>query len=474
MTKLLRILFVMLFAAVWTVGGAQTVETIWEEDWTGGKNNQVPSEFNSIYSSENADVHIVTGNTAGGVAPELVVAQGGVFSVNVSDLKGCTNFTLTFNTNRGNAITIKANDEVVKYTCNGKNATATFSVDASTTSLKLSFNYDANGMRLDNFKLTGTKVVPTSVSFGDFDASKTYFFVDGELGDFVAPAAVCTTEGAKGSMEYSTSKPNMVTIDKSTGSFTFSNNVYGYAYIYAQWIGSDGYANSEKVQYQVSNRKTLVFNESDAENLNDVNNYGLANVTLNRALYADGWNTLCVPFNINANNIAAQFGEGTKLMELDSEEGNVLKFKEATAVKAGCPYLIKPAKDGTAYELKGVAVDGTAPTEVGNTVKFKGLYHEADITADGNVAGIASGNKVVTVKAGGSTKAFRAYFVLPASHNAASYVLDLGGNATAIGKIYNGSENASSPIYNLQGQRMDGSRLPSGIYVQNGRKFVVK
>ncbi len=34
--------------------------------------------------------------------------------------------------------------------------------------------------------------------------------------------------------------------------------------------------------------------------------------------------------------------------------------------------------------------------------------------------------------------------------------------------------SASDAIYNLQGARMNGNNLPAGIYVKNGKKFVVK
>jgi hypothetical protein len=32
----------------------------------------------------------------------------------------------------------------------------------------------------------------------------------------------------------------------------------------------------------------------------------------------------------------------------------------------------------------------------------------------------------------------------------------------------------NGPIYNLMGQKMNTNNLPAGIYIQNGRKFIVK
>lgn len=50
MTKHLRFLFVMLLAMIWSAGWAQT--TIWSEDWSGVKQQQTPSAYNSYLFSK--------------------------------------------------------------------------------------------------------------------------------------------------------------------------------------------------------------------------------------------------------------------------------------------------------------------------------------------------------------------------------------------------------------------------------------
>jgi hypothetical protein len=67
-----------------------------------------------------------------------------------------------------------------------------------------------------------------------------------------------------------------------------------------------------------------------------------------RTLYKDGlWNTLCLPFNMTAQQVSEQLAP-TRLMTLGSEslqdETLTLNFTDATEIQAGKPYLIRWAK----------------------------------------------------------------------------------------------------------------------------------
>ena len=84
----------------------------------------------------------------------------------------------------------------------------------------------------------------------------------------------------------------------------------------------------------------LTFNESDISNtfkaLNGVN------LTINRPMKSDKWNTFCVPFALTSEQIDATFGKDTEVRKYVGANGNVLTFAEAKAIEAGTPYLIKP------------------------------------------------------------------------------------------------------------------------------------
>ncbi len=65
--------------------------------------------------------------------------------------------------------------------------------------------------------------------------------------------------------------------------------------------------------------------------------------------------------------------------------------------------------------------------------------------------------------------AFKAY--LPVASEAAVLKINFGGNTTAIESVVNGLD-VNAPIYDLSGRRVNAA--VKGIYIQNGKKFIVK
>lgn len=216
------------------------------------------------------------------------------------------------------------------------------------------------------------------------------------------------------------------------------------------------------------------------ESANDLKTLDNTYVKLNRTLVANKWNTLCVPFAINEEEIKANFGEGTLVEKFEAVNGNTVNFADATSIEPGVPYLIKPTVAGTTYTFNGKDVIADAPKVEGNAdVTFKGIYSPTDITNKGTVkaAGVTEGGKVLFVNAGSKTKAFRCFFTISdnASITPAMLKVSIKGVETAINSIVMGNSNATdNAVYNLQGQRVNGNSLTKGIYIKNGKKFAVK
>ena len=258
----------------------------------------------------------------------------------------------------------------------------------------------------------------------------------------------------------------------------------------AVWTGSEKSVNFQtnsgtttptvstfRVYVEYPNVKTFEYNEKEANNIEAWEN---SDITLNRTLVADKWNTLCVPFAISEEEIKANFGEGTLVEKLDAVNGNTVNFADATSIEAGVPYLIKPTVAGTTYTFNGKDVSADAPKTEGNTdVTFQGIYSPTDITNGGTVkaAGVTEDGKVLFVNADSQTKAFRCFFTLNdnATISPAMLKISIKGVETAINSIVMGNNNAAdNAIYNLQGQRVNGNSLTKGIYIKNGKKFAVK
>lgn len=270
----------------------------------------------------------------------------------------------------------------------------------------------------------------------------------------------------------------------SEGTFDKQSNI-------ACWLGSAKEVSFNNTQTQINyadvtnirvyveypNVKTFEYNENEANNIEVWEN---SDITLNRTLVADKWNTLCVPFAISEEEIKANFGEGTLVEKLDAVNGNTVNFADATSIEAGVPYLIKPTVAGTTYTFNGKDVIADAPKTEGNAdVTFQGIYSLTDITNGGTVkaAGVTEDGKVLFVNADSKTKAFRCFFTLNdnATISPAMLKISIKGVETAINSIVMGNSNAAdNAIYNLQGQRVNGNSLTKGIYIKNGKKFAVK
>ena len=223
----------------------------------------------------------------------------------------------------------------------------------------------------------------------------------------------------------------------------------------------------------------------DEEDVNVIEDYDNANVTLKRTFYHDNaWNTLCLPFDVDANKVATAFA-GAEIREIDPYKctANTIQFVPATEIKAGVPYIIKwneNVAEAKPFEetFEGVMlVAEPKPVTINkNDIKFTGFYNKT--TADNlgeSVAAIGAENKLFKVTSG-EMKGFRAAFVLKSNTPASVIKLVIDGTATGIEDLVIDGVKANGRVYNLNGQYVGNSLngLQPGLYIQNGKKIVVK
>lgn len=222
----------------------------------------------------------------------------------------------------------------------------------------------------------------------------------------------------------------------------------------------------------------------DEEDVNVIEDYDNANVTLKRTFYHDNaWNTLCLPFDVDANKVATAFA-GAEIREIDLSQckDNTIQFVPATEIKAGVPYIIKwneNVADAQTFEktFEGVTlVAEPKPVKVNNDISFTGFYNKTTADKLGeSVAAIGAENKLFKV-ASGEMKGFRAAFVLNSNAQPSAIKLVIDGTATGIEDLVIDSAKANGRVYNLNGQYVGNSLngLQPGLYIQNGKKIVVK
>lgn len=203
-------------------------------------------------------------------------------------------------------------------------------------------------------------------------------------------------------------------------------------------------------------------------------------VQLKRSLTPAQWNTFCVPFTISADMIAEKFGAGTLVYTFGSMNGNVMNFKASTTIEAGKPYIVKPTKTVVNPTFTGVNIEASAPVKSGADGFFmQGTYGaKTDLTTDGTNLFLGEGNKFY--KPSGTTtakmKGMRAFFIVPQGTNLAALRANIDGATTAIDELTTVVEQPTdNRIYNLQGQFVGTSfEGLHGVYVQNGKKVLVK
>lgn len=203
-------------------------------------------------------------------------------------------------------------------------------------------------------------------------------------------------------------------------------------------------------------------------------------VQLKRSLSPEHWNSFCVPFAISEEVIAEKFGAGTQICTFGSMNGNVMNFAHSTTIEAGMPYIVKPTKEVVDPSFTGVNIEATAAKKVGADGYFmQGIYSaKTDLTTDGTNLFLGEGNKFYK-PAGATTakmKGMRAFFIVPQGTNFAALRANIDGATTAIDELTTVVEQPTdNRIYNLQGQFVSTSfEGLHGVYVQNGKKVLVK
>ncbi len=245
--------------------------------------------------------------------------------------------------------------------------------------------------------------------------------------------------------------------------------------------------------YDATDNSTTIRNASGAT----------ADVTLSgRTLYKDNsWNTLCLPFDMTAEQVTAQLApEGLKTFSgssFDSSSGTLtLDFADATSISAGTPYIIKWANGSDLVNptFRGVTLSNATATVPTTYADFVGTYCPVNIYTDEktNLYLGKENTLYYPTEAGFNVNAFHAYFHLkngltagdPVTGSVKAFVLNVDGeNHTGIiDAPSSAGDHQRDAWYDLSGRKLittptlgEGrGRLPRGIYLRNGRKVVVR
>lgn len=212
-------------------------------------------------------------------------------------------------------------------------------------------------------------------------------------------------------------------------------------------------------------------------------------VLVKRNISASQWSTICLPFDMTEAQVKAAFGDDVELVEFNDYEVTgasiTIKFTAAEAYKgvllsSNTPYLVKTSAAITDFTVDGVDVD---PNEedayAANSNKlskatgvFWGTLKAGNIIPADNL--FISGNKFYYSTGSTVIKGFRGYFWIDdfkSSSSSPEIVIDINGNTTSIDEVRGLFEEGS--FYDMKGMKIE-NPTKKGVYIQNGKKVVVK
>ena len=198
---------------------------------------------------------------------------------------------------------------------------------------------------------------------------------------------------------------------------------------------------------------------------------------LTRQLKADTWNTICLPFDVNADQINSVLKSAGNVKTFDREEASTqtIYFKDAETMQAGVPYLIKPMEEVATLTFDGVTITSTEAQSNGTECGIHGTYAPYTMNTDGTEMFLNANRQFVVPAVGkNEMKGFRAYFFKPSSISAAAFNINFG-EATAINGVKTEANNEQNmKVYNLNGQYVGTNlnALPKGLYIVGGKKVL--
>ncbi len=213
-------------------------------------------------------------------------------------------------------------------------------------------------------------------------------------------------------------------------------------------------------------------------------------IFLKRELHASGWNTLCLPFDMSADEIAGKYGYNTKVEQLSSvtSDGNgtlTLHFAAATGIEAGKCYLIMPAND----ERKWIQLDERTlydepgSTEVNSpdglyTISLKGTFERKALVGTNRSKGtyFTQDNTIYKVAYGRTIlmNGFRCWIETSvADPFSMAKIAHADGTTDNVRLVEAGTNADGNRIYDLQGIETE-STVANRVYIQGGHKYISK
>ena len=211
------------------------------------------------------------------------------------------------------------------------------------------------------------------------------------------------------------------------------------------------------------------------------------NVTLNRTISANTWNTVCFPFAMTSAQIKTAFGNNTVVKQLSgatpNDENITLTFQTVDDIEANTPYILKTDQAASQYTINDIDVIPSEELTFDEVdgIQFIGNYvYPFTLANDGGTDYYIKDNKFYSSPGQTKLKGFRAYFHVPTGSNGNHVKVLLSNfddNATGIQLLDGDSQptdvyTPSGILVRSRATSLEG--LPRGTYITGGKKVQVK
>ena len=209
------------------------------------------------------------------------------------------------------------------------------------------------------------------------------------------------------------------------------------------------------------------------------------------AISQDNYASFCLPFAVDPSD--AQFKAvyvpvGLSLYNTESNTLRIGFYQTDDIISAGTPFLAQLAVDNKVEISNALPVNyaPNAPVAKTSAVRTFNYSNSAGIMNENNDYAInisgsyqkISPSNCYTFNTDGSIGAsinvvpFRAYFAIAKNNSNARIItsFDIEAETTDIKNLQ--ITNYESPVYDMNGRRVDEKSLKSGVYIKNGKKYV--
>ena len=321
------------------------------------------------------------------------------------------------------------------------------------------------------------------------------------LGTSIQPIIVLNQECNKNILEDDASYDDTGYMMISEGYVTYRFPVKAgktyYLFASGTKLALSGFTFKQDLSYSATN-VTLNGNADNASTINGLTEGNQYNVTLeNRSFGSGKWYAVVLPFSVSQKQMKNVFGNDVKVLHYNNVTGTTLNLFEHyyQMIVGGTPVLVKPSKDVKNPVFNNVTLTSKEVVDIDYTgFKCTGSWDNVDfpaysyfIDAKTNSYYLFDPTKVAAGKAP-HAGAFRTWIISSSGNPATAKKLTMRINGiednsetTAIWNAVIGNDDnaevASKGIYSLSGQKMnvtDTRSLAKGIYIVNGKKYIVK